>query len=203
MKCSTAAVLLVASWTVLAQDEAVKRKFFSDVHQALAIKSGSVVADVGTGDDPLHPLAIAEVVGRTGRVVCVDIDQNALDKLKKNFPKEAMNLETRLGKVDDPMLPPASFDSVLISNAYHEMTEHAAMLLHIRQALKPNGRLVIIELFDENRRQQPREQQAKRHEFPPDLLDAELQAAGFEIVSRVEPLLRNGSEIKYLIAARP
>jgi len=203
MKCRTTALLLVASWTLLALDEAIKRKFLSDVHQALVLKSGSVVADVGTGDDPLHPLAIAAVVGRTGRVVCVDIDQTALDKLKKNFSMEAMNVETQLGKVDDPMLSPASFDSVLISNAYHEMTEHEAMLLHIRQALKPNGRLVIIELFDENRRQQPREQQTKKHEFPPELLDAELQAAGFEIVSRVEPLLRDGSEIKYLIAARP
>ena len=203
MKCGTTALFLVASWSVFAQDEAVKRKFFSDVHQALALKPGSVVADVGTGDDPLHPLAIAEVIGKTGRIVCVDIDQTALDKLKKTFPKTTTNLEIRLGKVDDPMLPPASFDSVLISNAYHEMTEHAAMLLHIRQALRPNGRLVIIELFDENRRQQPREELTKKHEFPPELLEAELQAAGFEIVRRIQPLLRNGSEIKYLIAARP
>jgi ubiquinone/menaquinone biosynthesis C-methylase UbiE len=50
-----------------------------------------------------------------------------------------------LGKANDPLLPAASFDAVLISHAYHEMTEHAEMLAHIREALKPTGRLVVIE----------------------------------------------------------
>lgn len=197
-----AASLLVCSG-LLGQDEAIQRKFFSDVHQALDLKPGGVVADVGTGDDPLHPLRIANAVGPRGRVVCVDIDQKALDKLRKRLPADTTNIEIHLGNANDPLLPVATFDAVLISNAYHEMTEHAEMLAHVRQALKPTGRLVVIEAFEESRRNLPRDEQTKKHEFSPDLLVAELRASGFEVVSRQEPLLLDGSLIKYLIAAQP
>ncbi|HXB67399.1 MAG TPA: methyltransferase domain-containing protein [Candidatus Acidoferrales bacterium] len=203
MKVNVLAVLLLACSALIGQDEAIQRKFFSDVHQALALKPGAVVADVGTGDDPLHPLRIANAVGPGGRVVCVDIDQKALDKLRKSLPADTTNIEIHLGRANDPLLPSASFDSVLISNAYHEMTEHAEMLAHIRQALKPTGRLVVIEAYVESRRHLPRDEQTKKHEFSPDLLAAELQESGFEVVSRQEPLLLDGSLIKYLIAAQP
>jgi predicted methyltransferase len=108
-----------------------------------------------------------------------------------------------LGKTNDPLLPAASFDAVLISNAYHEMIEHAEMLSHIRQALKPTGRLVVIEAYVKSRSHLPRDEQTKKHEFSPDLLDTELRASGFDIVIREEPLFLDGSTIKYLIAAQP
>src|SRR5437016_4320380 len=170
MKVNALAVSLLACSALFGQDEAIQRKFFSDVHRALALKPGAVVADVGTGDDPLHPLHIASAVGASGRVVCVDIDQKALDKLKKSLPADTNNIEIQLGKTDDPLLPSASFDAVLISNAYHEMTEHAEMLSHVRKALKPSGRLVVIEAFVESRRNLPRDEQTKNHVFSPELL---------------------------------
>lgn len=203
MRLTALAVSLLAYGALYGQDEAIERKFFSDVHQALALKPGTVVADVGTGDDPLHPLRIASAVGPSGRVVCVDIDQKALDKLRKHLPADSTNIEVQLGKPNDPLLPAASFDAVLISNAYHEMAKHAEMLAHIRQALKPTGRLVIIEAFEEPSRNLPRAEQTKNHLLSSDLLDSELREAGFEIVSRVQPLLLDGSMIKYLIAAQP
>jgi precorrin-6B methylase 2 len=203
MRFNAVAVSLLAWGSLFGQDEAIQRKFFSDVHHALALRPGATVADVGTGDDPLHPLRIADAVGRSGRVVCVDIDQKALDKLRKSLPADSTNIELRLGKANDPLLPAASFDAVLISNAYHEMIEHAEMLARIRQALKPTGRLVVIEAFVESRRHLSRDEQTKRHEFSPDLLDSELRQAGFEVVSHQEPLLLDGSTIKYLIAAQP
>lgn len=61
-------------------------------------------------------------------------------------------------KANDSLLQAASFDAVLISNAFHEMTEHAAMLAHVRQALKPTGRLVVIESYVEGRRHLPRDE---------------------------------------------
>src|SRR5258708_26367089 len=140
MRFNALAVSLLACSALIAQDQVVHRKFFSDVHKALALKPGDIVADVGTGDDPLHPLRIANVVGASGRVVCVDIDHKALDKLRKSLPANTTNIEVQLGKTNDPLLPAASFDAVLISHAYHEMIEHAEMLSHIRQALKPTRR---------------------------------------------------------------
>lgn len=106
-------------------------------------------------------------------------------------------------KANDPLLEAASFDAVMISNAYHEMTEHAAMVAHVRPALKTTGRLVVIESYVEGRRHLPRDEQTKKHEFSPGLLTSELRESGFEIVSRDEPLLLDGSLIKYLIAAQP
>jgi ubiquinone/menaquinone biosynthesis C-methylase UbiE len=203
MRFNALAFSLLACAGLFGQDEVIQRKFFSDVHQALALKPGAIVADVGTGDDPLHALRIANVVGAGGRVVCVDIDQKALDKLRTSLPAETTNIEVHLGKSNDPLLRAASFDAVQISNAYHEMTEHAEMLAHIRQALKPGGRLVIIEAFVESRRHLPRDEQTKKHELSPDLLDAELRESGLEVVSRQEPLLLDGSNIRYLIAAQP
>src|SRR5260370_16657040 len=141
MRFNALAVPLPLCSGLFGQDEAVQRKFFSDVHQALALKPGDIVADVGTGDDPLHPIRIASLVGASGRVVCVDIDQNALDKLRKSLPADIRNIEVHLGKTNDPLLAAASFDAVLISNAYHEMTEPAEILAHTPQPLNPPARL--------------------------------------------------------------
>ena len=102
MRFNTLAVSLLLCSGLFGQDEAVQRKFFSDVHQALALKPGAVVADVGTGDDPLHPTRIASVVGASGRVVCVDIEQKALDKLQKSLPDDIRNIEVHLAS---PMTP--------------------------------------------------------------------------------------------------
>lgn len=105
MKLGTAAVLLLVSGALWAQDEDVKRKLFSEVHTALSLKPGAVVADVGSGDDPRHAISISNLVGTAGRVVCVDIKQDALDKLKKSLPAGTRNIEVHLGKPDNPMLP--------------------------------------------------------------------------------------------------
>lgn len=106
MRLNALATLLLACAVLCGQDETVQRKFFADVHQALALKPGDVVADIGTGDDPLHALRIANVVGPTGRIVCVDIDQKALDKLKRNLPADTTNIQIQLGKANDPYSPP-------------------------------------------------------------------------------------------------
>jgi ubiquinone/menaquinone biosynthesis C-methylase UbiE len=203
MKTGAGFLSLLALSGLVAQDAAVQQKFFSEVHQALQLKPGSVVADIGTGDDPLHPLRMASVVGPSGRVLCIDIDQKALDKLKRNLPPGTANIEVRVGTTDDPMLGSGSVDAVLVSYAYHEMTEHEAMLRRIRTALRPGGRLVVIEAFVKSNRHLPREEQAKKHELAPEFLEDELRATGFEIVSRIEPLLIDGTTIKYLIAASP
>jgi ubiquinone/menaquinone biosynthesis C-methylase UbiE len=202
MKRGTAVFLLTfgALW---AQDEEVKRKLFAEVHTALALRPGAVVADVGTGDNPLHPVSIATAVGTAGRVVCVDIKQKALDKLKQHLPPGTGNIEALLGKPDDPLLPRSTFDAVLISNAYHEMTGYQTMLAHLRDALKPTGRLVVIESIDKTRRLAAREQ-VKHHELSPEIVEGELSAAGFQLVSRIEPLVTSAdTTVRYLVAAQP
>ncbi len=205
MKLGIAAALLLISTALRAQTEEAMQKFYSGVHAALALKPGAVVADIGSGDDPEHAIRIAAAIGPNGKVVCVDIKQAALDKLKQKLPASVQNIELHLGKPDDPLLPKNAFDAVLISNAYHEMAEHQGMLAHLRESLKSEGRLVVIEAIDNRRRKAAREEQVQNHEFSPDRLETELVAAGFKVVDRVEPLIAgvNDGVVRYLLAATP
>jgi len=194
---------LVAISVALGQTEEQYRQFIAHIQTALALKPGAVVADIGTGDSPEHPIHISKTVGEFGKVICVDINQRALDSLRRKLDESATNnVQTQLGKVDDPMLPTNGIDAVLISFAYHEMTEHGAMLAHIRTALRRDGRLVVIEAISEKNRHEPRERQIKDHELSPDILTNELKAVGFEVPNGVETLSENEGVLRYLVAAR-
>jgi ubiquinone/menaquinone biosynthesis C-methylase UbiE len=196
-------LLLLAGAAAQAQSPA-EEEFFSKIFTAMGIATGSMVADIGTGSDPVHARRMSKIVGQTGKIVCVDINDKVIAHLQGLFKEEGLaNIEAHLGKPNDPVLPTEAFDAILVSSTYHEMEEHQAMLEHIRQALKPGGRLVVIELIAEKRRNAPRLEQTLAHEFAPDLLDAELRAGGFKIIRRIEPLATAPGEIKYLILATP
>lgn len=149
--------------------------------EALGIQAGAVVADVGAGDG-YYTERLARVVGPTGRVVAVDINEKLLEQLRARLQEAALtNVDVILGTTDDPRLSIDSLDAVLIFNAYHEMPEHATMLRQIQQALKTRGRLVIVEPVHDSNRSLGRDQQVAKHEIAPDIVAAELQAAGFTI----------------------
>jgi ubiquinone/menaquinone biosynthesis C-methylase UbiE len=189
---------------VSAQDAELQDRFFGQIYKAMGISTDSIVADIGTGDRPVHALRMEKIVGPSGKIVCVDIDEKAVTSLRKSLEAEdTPNITAQLGKENDPMLPGEAFDAVLISNAYHEMEEHQSMLEHVRQALKPGGNLVIVESIAPKRRRAPRLEQTAAHELAPDLVDAELRLAGFKIVSKIEPLMMDGDTVKYLIVSTP
>src|SRR6185436_16810587 len=128
------------------EEELRKTRLLSQVQNALNIHSGSMVADVGTGDTLFHQPHIARLIGPAGKLYCEDISQAALKTLAGKFEELGIrNVEMIVGKLDDPTLPEKMFDAILISNAYHEMAAYTSMLKHIRAALKPGGRLVVIE----------------------------------------------------------
>ena len=69
-----------------------------------------------------------------------------LDLLRNNMEmRKLTNVETVLGSLDDPKLPPGSMDLVLLVDVYHEFSEPQRMLRHIRDSLKPDGRMVLLE----------------------------------------------------------
>ena len=90
-----------------------------------------------------------------------------------------------LGALDDPKLPTDSLDAVLIFNAYHEMPEYSAVLSRIRQALKAGGRMVVVEPLHDSNRHLRRDEQVAKHEISPNVVVAELEAAGFTVDSPV------------------
>ena len=75
-------------------------------------------------------------------------------------------------------------DAVLIRNAYHGMPEYRSVLKGVMSGLKPGGVLIVIEAIHEKHRNLSRELQVKEHEIAPEIVEAELREAGFEIVER-------------------
>src|SRR3984885_14250984 len=112
---------------------------------AIGIQRGSTVADVGAGVG-YFTWRLAERVGAKGVVYGEDIQQPMLALLsKKMSTRHPTNVGAGLGTVEDPKLPANSIDLVLLVDVYHEFSEPEKMLDRIREALKPQGRIVFLE----------------------------------------------------------
>jgi ubiquinone/menaquinone biosynthesis C-methylase UbiE/mono/diheme cytochrome c family protein len=117
---------------------------------ALQIRRGATVADVGSGTG-YYTWRLAEQVGPTGKVYAVDVQQSMLDLTKDAVAQHKLaNVEYLLADDDNPRLPEGSVDLVFIAYAYHEFGDPQAMMRRIRRALKPGGRVVILEYAKES-----------------------------------------------------
>ncbi len=115
------------------------------VLDALNIRPGNVVADVGAGSG-FFTVRLARRVGKEGKVYAVDIQQEMLDLIREKIGRMKLtNVEPVLGETADPKLPPAIVDLVFIVDAYHEFQKPIALMRRLREALKPSGRVMIIE----------------------------------------------------------
>ncbi len=179
----------------------------SRVVALLGLKSGDTAADVGCGDG-FYTIPLARLLGPTGRVYAEDISDEQLEKLKRRLSEEGLkSVEVIKGATDNPKLPAAAVNGVLIVNAYHEMTAHEAMLNHVRSAMKPGGVLVVMDGMWNDHESRSREEQVKFHELAPTLAKAEVQRAGFEIVDVRDPFIerapgRDGKSRWWAIIAR-
>ncbi|MGD8698105.1 MAG: methyltransferase domain-containing protein [Gemmatimonadales bacterium] len=172
-----------------------------EVLTALAINEGSRVADIGAGDG-YFTRHLARVVGDAGRVFTVEISQRALSQLRRLATEEGFeNIEVIEGETDDPRLPNASLDAVLVVNAYHEMTDYQAMLDGMLAALKPGGRLVMLDR-SASEPSESRARQVGRHELDIDLVERELETAGFEILQREARFTSSRNHPQWMLVAR-
>jgi predicted methyltransferase len=175
-----------------------------EIFAAMGIRPGSRVADVGAGSG-FFTARLARAVGPTGRVFAVDVNPDTVRDLKARLAREQLtNVEVIVGERANPRLP-ASLDGVLIVNAYHEMHEHQAMLDSIRQALKLDGRLVIVEPIAQSRRGTTRAIQQSNHEIDVEFVVHDLRQAGFEVVTRQDRFVENllDRDTEWLIVAKP
>jgi predicted methyltransferase len=158
-----------------------------EIFKHMGVRPGAIVADIGAGDG-FFTSRLAKAVGNEGRVHAVDVASDALRRLRSRIEKDQLsNVVVVEGAADDPKLPPGSIDAALIVNAYHEMKEHQAMLANIRTALKPGGRLVIIEPIASSRRQAQRDDQTRNHEIAAGFVREDARAAGFIEVLLQDP----------------
>ena len=193
----------------LAQNQAAEEKKreewqrVSDVFQAMRVRPGATVADVGAGGG-FFTTRLASAVGQSGQVIAVDVEDAQLERLRRRLAEEShSNVTVVKGTSDDPRLARGSLDAALIVNAYHEMTEHHAVLEAIRAALKPGGRLVIVEPISDTRRDASRAEQTREHEIAPELVLREARAAGFHIVGMEDPFTIRGRTVEWMLVLTP
>ena len=117
---------------------------------ALKLAPGSTVADVGAGSGYIT-VKMASRVGPTGVVYANDIQPQMLSLLRQRLDREKIsNVRLVLGTLDDPKLPPSEIDLILMVDVYHEFSQPQGMLRRMRDALKPGGRLVLLEYRKED-----------------------------------------------------
>lgn len=118
--------------------------------QVIGIARGSSVADIGAGSG-YYTVKLATLVGPSGRVYANDIQPGMLDLVRRKVDQlRLVNVSFVLGESSDPRLPPSSVDLALMVDVYHEVSEPQSMLRHIRDALRPGGRLVLLEYRGED-----------------------------------------------------
>jgi ubiquinone/menaquinone biosynthesis C-methylase UbiE len=169
-----------ADW--LTRPERIQEEDPDRMLSALDIKKGSVVADIGAGVG-YHVWRLAEIVGPTGKVIGEDIQDAMIRLLKKNIDdRKLKNVEIVLGTPTDPKLPAKALDLVLMVDVYHEFSEPATMMKHIQNALKPDGRVVLVEF----RKEDPRVPIQPLHKMSVEEVRSELEPLGFKFQRALE-----------------
>ncbi|MCC7155780.1 MAG: class I SAM-dependent methyltransferase [Bryobacterales bacterium] len=150
--------------------------------QLLGIQPGMLVADVGAGSG-YYTAMLARQVGPSGKVFASDIQPGMIERLNARLRREKIrNVETFLATETDARLPPSSCDLILLVDVYHEFSQPQAMLRNLRAALKPGGRLVLLEFREED----PKVPIRPEHKMSVDEVRAELEPEGFRL-ERVLP----------------
>ncbi len=144
-----------------------------EVMALAGVRAGMSVADVGAGEG-YYTVRLARVVGPHGRVLAEDIDPQARDTLSERVHREPFdNVAVKLGAPDNPMLPNRSFDRIFLVHMYHEVTSPYAFLWHLRDGVKPDGLVIVVDA----------DRPVKSHGIPVARLDCEFRALGLEPVA--------------------
>jgi SAM-dependent methyltransferase len=152
----------------------------------LKIAKGAVVADIGAGSGYMS-IRMAKIVGPQGKVYANDIQLGMLDLVRKNMEKAKLtNVVPVLGTVEDPRLPAGVLDLALMVDVYHEFSRPQQMLQKIRESLKPDGRLVLLEYRGED----PQIPIRPEHKMTREQVKLELEHEGFTLKTVNEDLPR-------------
>jgi predicted methyltransferase len=135
----------------------------------LDIKTGMSIADIGAGSG-YYTVRLSPVVGAGGRIIAQDVQSDYLQGLSKRVHDLALgNVTIGLGEPHDPRLPAQSIDVAILVHMYHEIAQPYALLYNLIPALKPGGRVGIVDATAGT----------AEHGTPPKLLRCELAAVGY------------------------
>jgi len=152
--------------------------------EALKVQPGQTVCDMGCGNG-YYTLDLAKLVGPTGRVLAVDIQPEMLHLLSERAKQANLtNVELIENTPIDPKLPDGSLDLILLVDVYHEFSYPVHMLREMREALKPDGRIALVEF----RAEDPTVPIKPLHKMTKRQILKEYQPAGFKLVEEFDGL---------------
>ena len=156
------------------------------------VAPGMSVADIGAGEG-YYTVRFSPVVGKRGRVLAEDIVPETIERLAQRVHRENLdNVSVVLGAPDNPKLPPRSFDRIFLIHMYHEVEAPYAFLWHLREGLKPDGEVIVVDA----------DRPPKRHGLPPKILQCELAALGLKL-TRIQAITGGEAYLAAFRAASP
>ncbi|MCA1585074.1 MAG: methyltransferase domain-containing protein [Acidobacteria bacterium] len=194
---SVLAVLLGTASAVCAQNDA---RDAERLIKALEVKTGHTVAEVGAGGGALT-VAMAREVGPTGRVYSSELGESRIASLQTAVDRASLPQVTVLaGATVATNLPDGCCDALFMRVVYHHFADPVTMNASLFSALKPGGRLAIIDFVPRGGRQAETpddRDEGDRHGVSPETVAAELKHAGFEVLS-----VERGSDRDFMVVAR-
>lgn len=150
----------------------------------LQLRPGQVVADIGAGSG-YYTMLLSAAVGPRGRVYATDIQPEMLALIRKKLENTPVsNVELVLGTATESRLPDAGIDLALMVDVYHELAQPQAFLQSLKRAIKPDGRLVLIEFRKEDDRVPIRQE----HKMTVREARMELEAEGYRFERVIDVL---------------
>ena len=151
-----------------------------EVMDKLGIAEASVVADIGAGSG-WFTIRLARRVGPNGIVYAVDVQQEMITAIQRRATAEGLtNVKPYQGGANDPQLPAASLDAVLLVDSYHEIADRVTYLQNIRKALRPGGRVGVIDFKLEGSGPGPDPEER----VSPDIVVSDAKKAGLQLGSQ-------------------
>ncbi len=147
---------------------------------ALGIADGSVVGDLGAAGG-WFTIRLARFVGASGVVYAEDVQRQMIEAIERRVRREGLlNVRTVLGDTKDPHLPANRLDAILIVETYHEMEDPVTLLRNAARALKPNGRIGIIDYKKDGVGPGP----SVEDRVDPEAIVRDAEAAGLRLLKR-------------------
>jgi ubiquinone/menaquinone biosynthesis C-methylase UbiE len=156
-----------------------------DIVDAMNLKKGQTVVDLGTGIGYMIPY-LSHAVGASGEVIGEDIAQDFLDRAKLRVSASSLtNVKFILGDEQDPKLPADKADAILVLDVYHHFDYPQTMLGHIRDCLVSDGRLFIVDYY-KRPEAMPNGRAMEHIRLDKDDVIHEVEDSGFRLVSSSE-----------------
>lgn len=150
----------------------------------LGVKPGMTICDMGCGNG-FYSLKLAEMVGKDGKILAVDIQPEMLRLLKARAEEKGIeNIELVLGDIDNPKLPEGKVDLILCVDVYHEFSHPVEMLAAMRKSLKPDGKIALLEF----RMEDPNVPIKLLHKMSKKQMLLEYEANGFQLARQFDGL---------------